>query len=386
MRKVDGSWLSARATQAVFKMLTESGYKAYAVGGCVRNDLIGVPVDDVDIATDALPDVVTKLAENAGFRAVPTGIDHGTVTVVSSGIPHEITTFRKDVDTDGRHAIVAFSDTIEEDAHRRDFTMNAMYCDADGGVMDPLGGYPDLLARRVRFIDDPEARIKEDYLRILRFFRFHALYGNPDAGLDRDGLAACAMYCGEIVTLSKERVGSEMRKLLSARDPAPSVAAMQHAGVLGQVLPGASARYLPMLVFAENQAGIGPDPIRRLAILGGDDVENGLRLSRAEMRDLTLLTESIGSGRQASELGYRIGFDAAASVLVLRAAMFGRNVEPADLESARYGAQAVCPVSAAHLMPEFQGPELGRKLREIEQIWIASKFSMTLDQLIHKQT
>lgn len=386
MRIIDGPWLRARETQAVFKMLTDAGFKAYAVGGCVRNDLIGVPVDDVDIATDALPDRVTELAENAGFRAVPTGIEHGTVTVVSSGTPHEITTFRRDVDTDGRRAIVAFSGNIEEDAHRRDFTMNALYCDAEGRISDPLGGFADLVARRVRFIDDPAARIKEDYLRILRFFRFHALYGNPDFGLDQDGLAACAKYCAEIETLSSERVGAEMRKLLSAGDPAPSVAAMEHAGVLGRVLPGASTQFLPILVFAESQAGIGPDPVRRLAILGGEDVESRLRLSRAEMRDLSRLTGSVGSNWQAAELGYRIGADAAVSVLVLRAAMFGQHIRCADLEAARRGAQAVFPVNAAHLMPRYQGPDLGRKLKEIEQTWIASNFSMTLDQLIQRQT
>jgi poly(A) polymerase len=382
MKRIGGNWLKAQETQAVFKMLTDAGHQAYAVGGCVRNDLLGVPVDDVDIATDACPDTVTVLAKNAGFRAVPTGIEHGTITVVSSGVPHEITTFRKDVETDGRHAVVVFSDTIEEDARRRDFTMNALYCAADGKITDPLGGYPDLLAGRVRFIDNPEERIREDYLRILRFFRFYALYGNPDLGLDQDGLAACAAYSGEIETVSKERVGSEMRKILSATDPALSVSAMEQTGVLGRILPGASARFLLQLVFAERQADIEPDPIRRLAILGGEDVENSLRLSRSEMRKLILLKGLIGSDWRAAEMGYRIGFDAAVSVLALRSAMLGQHVQTIDLAAAEYGARAIFPVSAADLMPEYQGPELGRKLREIEQVWVASNFAMTRGQLL----
>jgi len=149
-----------------------------------------VAVSDLDLSTTAWPDVTMQLAQDAGLKAIPTGIDHGTITVVVDGIPFEITTFRKDIVTDGRRAVVTYADTMEDDARRRDFTMNALYCDADGVVADPLGGLPDLQARRVRFIEDPDQRIKEDYLRILRFFRFHAWYGNDDAGIDAEGLAA----------------------------------------------------------------------------------------------------------------------------------------------------------------------------------------------------
>jgi poly(A) polymerase len=185
--KVGGDWLARPETQAVFAALAP--HRVLAVGGCVRNALMGVAVGDVDLCTDAAPDRVMALARAAGLNPVPTGIDHGTVTVVSGGIPHEVTTFRRDVETDGRRAVVAFTDSVEQDAARRDFTMNALYCTADGTVIDPLDGLADVLARRVRFVGDPAARIAEDALRILRFFRFHALYGSD---LDAEGLAACA--------------------------------------------------------------------------------------------------------------------------------------------------------------------------------------------------
>ena len=190
--KISGDWLTRAETQAVCAMLTAGGYQVLLVGGCVRNALLGAPVADVDIATDAPPQIVSDLAENAGLKAVPTGINHGTVTIIAGGIPHEVTTFRRDVETFGRHAKVAFSTRLNDDAARRDFTMNALYARPDGTVLDPLNGLPDLVARRVRFVGDPEQRIGEDYLRILRFFRFHAWYGDPAGGLDPDGLAACA--------------------------------------------------------------------------------------------------------------------------------------------------------------------------------------------------
>ena len=207
MRRITENWIKDQAAQKVCAMLTDAGKQAWFVGGCVRNALLGAPVSDLDISTDARPEEVIALAAAAGLKPVPTGIDHGTVTVVVDRHPFEVTTFRRDVETDGRRAVVAFADTMEEDASRRDFTMNALYAAPDGTVVDPLGGLPDLEARRVRFIGDPHDRIREDYLRILRFFRFHAWYGSD--GLDRDGYAACAELSDGLENLSKERVGQE---------------------------------------------------------------------------------------------------------------------------------------------------------------------------------
>ena len=220
--RIAGDWLALPATRAVCAALTARGDRALFVGGCVRNALLGRPVADIDIATDALPERTIALAAAAGLHPVPTGLAHGTVTIVADHRPFEVTTFRRDVTTDGRHATVAFSTDLAEDAARRDFTMNALYADPSGAVIDPLDGLSDLLARRVRFVGDPAERIAEDYLRILRFFRIHAWYGDPAGGLDADGLAACAALQDGLDQLSRERVGAEMTKLLAAADPAPA--------------------------------------------------------------------------------------------------------------------------------------------------------------------
>jgi len=379
--KVSGAWANRAETQAVCAALTRAGHQAFFVGGCVRNDLLGEPVADVDIATDAQPERVIALAGAAGLRAVPTGLEHGTITVISGGEAHEVTTFRRDVETFGRHATVAFSDDIATDAARRDFTMNALYASPEGRVVDPLGtGLADLAARHVRFVGDPAARISEDYLRILRFFRFHAWYGAAEAGVDAEGLAACASLNRGIETLSRERIGAEMRKLLAAPDPAPAVAAMAAAGALARVLPGADARALPVLLHLE---GWSPGPwLRRLAVLGGADVAERLRLSRAEARDLDSLRSGISSGAGGAELGYRHGAAAATDIVLARAALLESPPPPGWEADIARGAAAEFPVRAADLMPAFEGPALGARLRELESRWVASGFALSRATLL----
>ncbi|MEL7252657.1 MAG: CCA tRNA nucleotidyltransferase [Pseudomonadota bacterium] len=378
--KVAGDWIHAAPSQTVITMLRDAGHAAYFVGGCVRNGLLDHPVSDIDIATDALPEVVMQLAEGAGLRAVPTGIDHGTVTVVVDDVPHEVTTFRKDVATDGRRAVVAFSKDIAEDAHRRDFTMNALYALADGTVVDPLGGLADLKARRVRFIEDAPTRIKEDYLRILRFFRFHAWFGDAEGGLDADGLAACAELAEGIAQLSKERIGAEMIKLLAAPDPAPSVAAMRSASVLAQVLPGADDRLLAPLVHLEG--AVSPSSLRRLAVLGGEDVVDQLRLSKSDAKRLDLLRDEMGATTPSHALGYRYGVEVGHDILLLRAVLSQMPPTQQDMDDLARGANAVFPVASADLMPEYEGPALGQKLKALEEAWIASAFQLTKADLL----
>lgn len=375
MTQIVAEWLDAPSRQ-VCGMLTNAGYQAWFVGGCVRNALIGAPVADLDISTDAHPESVMKLAKALGLRVVPTGIEHGTVTVVAKGVPFEITTFRRDVATDGRRAVVAFADTMEDDARRRDFTMNALYCDIDGMIADPLGGLPDLVARHVRFIDDADQRIKEDFLRILRFFRFHAWYGNVDGGIDADGLAACAENIDGLAALSKERVTSEMLKLLSAPDPAPAVASMGAAGVLGQILAGAAPQILAVLVHVEAQAGLAPDPIRRLVALGG--MRDGLRLTNAQERRIELLTSDMSVPALAFEHGAEIASDRAA----IEAASLGQEVAPETLTQITFAAQQTFPISAADLMPDLQGAALGKALQKAKTDWIASGFQLTKADLL----
>lgn len=380
--KIADDWIKRAETQAVCHMLTQAGYQAMFVGGCVRNALLNAPVHDIDIATDAHPDKVMTLAAEAGLKPVPTGIDHGTVTVVSGHIPHEVTTFRQDVETFGRHAVVAYSDDVTQDARRRDFTMNALYARPDGTVLDPLEGLPDLKARHVRFIDDADQRIREDYLRVLRFFRFHAWYGEPSNGLDREGLAAVATHLEGLSGLSRERVGSEVVKLLSADDPAPSVAAMRAAGVLAAVLPGADDRMLAVLVHLEQSANLSADAMRRLACLGGDDPAPLLRLSKAQTKRLQILRAGMESPATPAELGYRHGVDVALDIVVLRNAMLEAPFDPSSRHLAEAGARAEFPVSAHDLMPAYSGPALGARLNELEKRWIASGFTLTQDELL----
>jgi poly(A) polymerase len=380
MTRVDGEWLRAAATRKVLETLTNAGLQAYFVGGCVRNALLGVPVSDVDIASNAHPDQVIELARQSGLNAIPTGYDHGTVTVVSAGVGHEVTTFRKDIETDGRRARVLFSDNISDDARRRDFTLNALYADLDGRVLDPLGGMGDLRAGRIRFIDGASARIREDYLRTLRFFRFHAWYGRPEGGLDGEALAAISANLGGLETLSRERVGVEVKKLLAAPDPAPAVAAMQQAGVLGRILPGADARALPVLVHLEGDQT--PDPMRRLAALGGEDVSDRLRLGRHEANRLALLRRIVAKGGQTRVVAYRHGAKLAIDATLLQAALSGQPLPSGYRRDAEIGAAQVFPVKAADLMPALQGPALGRRLKELEERWIHSGFELTRSQLL----
>lgn len=381
--QVTGEWIAEPATQKVCAMLADAGYQAYFVGGCVRNALIGAEVSDIDICTDAHPERVMELASAAGLRPVPTGIDHGTITVVSAGIPHEVTTFRRDVETDGRRAVVAFSDNILEDALRRDFTMNALYARADGSVVDPLGkGLTDLRQRHVRFIEDPEMRIKEDYLRILRFFRFYAWYGDVEDGLDREGLAAVAENTEGLAALSVERVGHEIRKLLAAPDPAPAVAAMQSTGVLTRILPGADARGLAVLVHLEGQFGLSADPIRRLACIGDDRAAEHLRLSNAHTRKLGQLREGRESTLTLPEIAYRHGTAMAVDVALLRAVAFETPLFDLDRAVLDHASDARFPLSGPDLMPGLKGPALGQALKRLEKIWIDSGFSLCRDELL----
>ncbi|PLP56017.1 CCA tRNA nucleotidyltransferase [Mesorhizobium loti] len=261
-------WLNDKHLRRLLEALSEDGEDARIAGGAVRNALIGEPVADVDVATTTLPDETMRRARAAGFKAVPTGIDHGTITVVAAGKGYEVTTLRADVETDGRHAKVSFGRDWKADAERRDFTINALYAKADGSVVDLVGGIADIEARQLRFIGDAEKRIREDYLRILRFFRFFAWYGagRPDA----EGLKACARLKEGLDLLSAERVWTELKKLLSAPDPSRALLWMRQAGVLSRVLPESEKWGIDAvhgLVAAERDLGWPAQALLRLAAI-----------------------------------------------------------------------------------------------------------------------
>ena len=379
--RVGGIWLEQPATQEVLSLLTGAGHQAFVVGGCVRNAILGTEVADIDIATDARPERVATLARAAGMTCIPTGIDHGTVTLLEAGIPFEITTFRRDVETDGRHAVVAFATDIAEDARRRDFTMNALYARADGEVIDPLGqGIDDALARRLRFVGDAAERIREDYLRILRFFRFMAWYGDPAEGPDAEALAECAANAEGLEGIARERIGAEMRKLLAATDPAPAVAAMAQSGVLQRILAGADAKALAPLIWLEQ--GLAPRWLRRLAVIGGADAKQSLRLSRHETIDLGHIRDEIGTISSPAALGWRLGQDLAEDVSLARAALFETPLPAYWRDEIARGAAAEFPVTAADLMPALTGLALGQKLKELEARWLQSGLVLSRDALL----
>lgn len=381
MTQIPGQVLQDAALQSVFDAIEAGGHRAWLVGGAVRNALLDMPVEDVDLATDAPPDRVMRLARAAGLKPVPTGIDHGTVTVVADGRGFEVTTLRRDVETDGRRAVVAFSDDLAQDAARRDFTMNALYAGRDGVVIDPVGGLPDLEARRLRFVGDPAQRIREDYLRILRYFRFFVRYGKE---LDPAALAACAEMRTGLDTISRERVGQEMRKILDAFEPSLTIWLMAATGVLAQILPGAT----PGRFYSLEAIWGRPRWLTRLAALSQHDVTDVLRLSRDEARDHKRLITAMTENWSFDRIGYLLApplSDGAAMLVQTRDNGDGPAlIAPrSGWAYARIAGQVNrLPIAASDLQPRLQGPALGRALKAAEDAWIESGFTLPPPALI----
>jgi len=386
------AWLTAGALPRLLQVLDCDGEEARAVGGAVRNALLGMAIHEVDVATTAVPEEVVRRVTAAGFKPVPTGIEHGTVTVVIDKQPFEVTTLRQDVETYGRHAKVAFGRDWKVDAERRDFTINALSASRDGKVFDYVGGLDDLAARRVRFIGDARQRIEEDYLRILRFFRFHAAYGaggHPYA----EGIAACIAGRGGLDQLSRERVRMEVMKLVVAPHAVPTLISMTDAGLLLRVLGGVS--YLASfenLAKSEAAVGLAPDPVRRLgalAVMVAEDAERlwqKLRLTNSEHERLASLAEgwrriSLGIGEQgARALIYRLGAEHFTDH-----ALLGWARSQASADNGEWRALATLPLSwsapvfplkAADFMQRgvAKGPGLGAAIAAAEKAWIAAGF------------
>jgi poly(A) polymerase len=391
-RLSDAEWLVRPATQAVFSALASRGFAARAVGGAVRNTLLGRPVGDIDLATAARPEEVIAAAKAAGLAAVPTGIAHGTITVIAEHVPYEVTTLREDVETHGRHATVAFTADWAADARRRDFTINALYCAADGEVFDPLEGYADLAQRRVRFIGDARARIREDYLRILRFFRFTAEYGEgpPDA----DGLGACVAEREGLAILSAERIRQELLRLLAARRGPELVATMQGYGLATYVLPVAPRPHLlRRLADIEGALALTPDAALRLGALAveipedADRLRTRLRLSNEDHAELVLAAmhpPAIGPGTPDSTARACLYAESATAyrqrVLIAwarsgdgpdNAAWRSRYTLPERWQPPRF------PLGGADIMALGvpAGPRIGELLRALEAWWIAGDFA-----------
>jgi poly(A) polymerase len=401
----DQDWFKAPGLTRVLDLLNHDG-EARVVGGAVRNSLMGLAVSDMDIATTLRPEEVQRRAEAAGIKCVPTGIKHGTVTLVIDGHPFEVTTLRRDVETDGRHAQVEFTDDWRADAERRDLTINALYADRRGAVHDYVGGIADIEAAHIRFIGHAAERIAEDHLRILRFFRFFAHYGRgrPDA----EGIRASALARDKIHQLSAERVWAEMKKLLSAKDPFRALLWMRTAGVLTVVLPETEKWGIdttPGLVTAEAKFGWKPDSLLRLSAIVPPDADRlramaeRLRLSIAERDSLIAHADCPPVGDETSSaqldvLLYRQGLQGVTARLKIAIAKLADSERPDDLAKvgrlnmllsrASAWARPVMPVKGADLLATgiAAGPEIGQRLSRLEDAWIASGFRLSREDLL----
>ena len=394
-------WMTSSAARRVIAALEAARPgSARFVGGCVRNALLGEPVADVDIATQLTPDHVEKAMLAAKIAVHPTGIEHGTLTVVADHHPFEVTTLRRDVEGDGRRATVAFTEDWAEDAQRRDFRMNALYASIDGEVFDPTGGgIDDIAQRRIVFVGDPETRLREDYLRILRFFRFFAWYGHgePDAA----GLAACAKLKTGLAGISAERVWMETKKLLAAPNPLPSLKAMEASGVFATLFPESRGLdLLRKLVAVETTDGLSPDPmVRFLSLFWKDastirDVANRLKLSNEESHRLTWAAKDVTviDTRMNTRAMRRALYAIGPAVFRDRVALeWAQEPTAAGIWKTLYDASGayerpVMPVSGNDLLSRgiTEGPAIGDTLKRLEAAWIDSDFKLDRDKLLSK--
>ncbi|WP_157017003.1 CCA tRNA nucleotidyltransferase [Mesorhizobium xinjiangense] len=401
-------WLARPDLQKLLAALSTDGEEARIAGGAVRNTLLGEPAGDVDIATTCLPEETVERARKAGFKTVPTGVEHGTVTVIADGVPYEVTTLRADIETDGRRARVRFGRDWQADADRRDFTVNGLYAQADGAVIDLVGGLADVESRTIRFIGDAEARVREDYLRILRFFRFFAWYGSgrPDA----EGLKACARLKQGLDDLSAERMWSELKKLLSAPDPSRALLWMRQSGVLTQVLPESEKWGIDAihgLAEAERDLGWPADPLMRLAAIIPPDavriaaMAQRLKMSNADRDRLvawasTPAVEPATSETELAKLAYRAGQSGFSDKL--RLALAGARARAAADDQAMVEAGGYYrlnrflenweapqfPLTGADLIAIGipPGPKMGNALRDLEEMWVDSAFAMDRSALM----
>lgn len=379
------TWMADAPTTRLLSALSKAGIGARFVGGCVRNALLGLAPGDLDIAVDKPPTDVTRALEAAGIKVAPTGIAHGTVTAVVDKRPYEITTLRRDVETDGRRAVVAFTDDWRADAARRDFTINAMFCDASGALWDYFGGQADLADHRVRFVGDPDTRITEDVLRVMRFFRFHAWYGAPP--LDPEGLAACRRHAGKLRALSAERVRAELLKLLAAPDPADVVEAMAVSGAFDHWLPQyQGTAHLRALIASERAVGES-DGLRRLAALldpAADAAAFSKRLKLSTQQSVRLevmlaaepgidATDATVVRQQIYRLGGALYID---RLLLHRGATSEKELRAAH-RLARDWPVPQLPIGGADVIRAgaTKGPDVGALIAAVESWWIAGDFA-----------
>ena len=383
----DFSWLESAPLRTLFEALEEKGAIVLVVGGCVRNTVLGLPVgNDVDIATDATPAEVIELAKKANLKVIPTGIIYGTVTIIIDYKEFQVTTFRSDILTDGRYAKVDFSKNIEDDASRRDFTMNAIYMTRGGELLDPINGLNDLIKREVRFIGDPLIRIKEDYLRILRYFRFCAIYSGNKLLDNSATLLACSKALTGLKKISKQRIWSELKKLLGAKYPVESLRDMEKCGVLQELLPGADVNRLHLSLKYEKFMKFQPYFLNRFASLNRNRVECWVKkipLSKIEKKYIDGILKIIGDNSSLTVKAYKYGKKGVLKSLIISQEIEFDAMDNYWMSNLDKAETKVFPLSTRDFL-KYNSPSarLGKEIRRVKNEWYNSNFELERAELL----
>tara|TARA_A100001011_G_scaffold263738_1_gene272350 strand:+ start:575 stop:1780 length:1206 start_codon:yes stop_codon:yes gene_type:complete len=382
------TWLKSSAVRRIWKILSSNGAKVYFVGGCVRDTILGREIKDIDIATDALPSKVVELAQAAGLKVIKVGLKYGSVKVVVEQECFEVTTFRSDLVTDGRHPKVGFSQNILDDASRRDFTMNAIYMTIDGKIIDPLSGWEDLINGHVRFIGEPKKRIKEDYLRILRYFRFISTYVGSVESVDYNSVKACTEAIPGLKTLSHNRVWEELQKILLAEDPYPVLQLMKGSNILDEILPLANVGCLARFLKIENKVDLESTEINRLLALNINCARSWVKNFPLKKEKIEWLKKILVILRDHSSLkvkGYKYGMNLTLASLALSKANSSEKIENNDLANIKQGSVKKFPINASDLL-EFFPPsrDLGVELKRLQCLWFASDLELGRNELLVK--
>ena len=384
----DKVWNSDSPLKTLIHSLESSGGVAYLVGGCVRNTILGRPFTDIDIATDLLPEQVVKISKKEGYKVIQTGLSYGTVTIVNAGRKFEVTTFRSDIKTYGRKASVKFTADIKLDAMRRDFTMNSIYMNISGEIIDPLGSLDDLLEKKIKFIGNPSERIEEDNLRILRFFRFLAEFNKGRSDIDQDTMEALYKYKKEVKSLSRERIWMELKRILSVPEPQHIFSIMIEKGILDEVFPPIEIEGLSKVITAEKKYSVSPSHLVRLFSLNksiGKKWAHYVSLTSNEAKILEFIKESLTHYKDLKTVAYKFGRVVAEGWLLNYDDGFSEMIPSKISEIIDNGCNTFFPVSGVDLLEEMEeGPELGRQMEWLEDLWIKSGFTMGKKELLSK--
>ena len=384
----DKAWNSDSTLKTLIHSLESAGGEAYLVGGCVRNTILGKPFTDIDIATDLLPEQVVKISKKEGYKVIQTGLPYGTVTIVNAGRKFEVTTFRSDIKTYGRKASVKFTADIKLDAMRRDFTMNSIYMNISGQIIDPLESMGDLLKGKIKFIGNPSERIREDKLRILRFFRFLAEFNKGRSDIDQDTMEALYKYKKEVKSLSRERIWMELKRILSVPEPQHIFSIMIEKGILDEALPSIELEGLSKVVSAEKKYSVSTSHLIRLFSLNktiGKKWANYVSLTSNEAKILEFIKESLVHYKDLKTVAYKFGRVVAEGWLLNYDDGFSEMIPSKISEIIDNGCNTFFPVSGVDLLEEMEeGPELGRQMEWLEDLWIKSGFTMGKKELLSK--